>query len=161
MTGGEAATGTGHASTMHASCVVVGEAGILVRGAAGSGKSTLARDLLGLGARYGTFAALVGDDRVVLTQRHGRVVARPHPVLAGLVEVRGLGLQAVDATVPSAILRLVVDLEDAAPRMPEEGTETVLLRGVRLPRMILSRGPGRAETVLWHWRRLRVMMMTD
>ncbi len=161
MTGGEAATGTGHASTMHASCVVVGEAGILVRGAAGSGKSTLARDLLGLGARYGTFAALVGDDRVVLTQRHGRVVARPHPVLAGLVEVRGLGLQAVDATVPSAILRLVVDLEDAAPRMPEEGTETVLLRGVRLPRMVLSRGPGRAETVLWHWRRLRVMMMTD
>jgi hypothetical protein len=32
---------------------------------------------------------------------------------------------------------------EEAPRMPEEGAETVLLRGVRLPRMILSRGPGR------------------
>ncbi|BAQ44069.1 MULTISPECIES: HPr kinase/phosphorylase [Methylobacterium] len=148
-------------ATVHASCVVVGEDGILVRGEAGSGKSTLARDLLDLGARYGMFAALVGDDRVVLTYRHGRLVAAPHPALAGLVEVRGLGLQAVDATAPSAILRLVVDLAEEAPRMPEEGAETVLLRGVRLPRMILSRGPGRAETVLWHWRRLRVMMMTD
>ena len=148
-------------ATVHASCVVVGEDGILVRGEAGSGKSTLARDLLDLGATYGMFAALVGDDRVVVTHRHGRLVAAPHPALAGLVEVRGLGLQAVDATAPSAILRLVVDLAEEAPRMPEEGAETVLLRGVRLPRMILSRGPGRAETVLWHWRRLRVMMMTD
>ncbi len=146
---------------VHASCVVLGEDGILIRGAAGSGKSTLVRDLIGLGAISGVFAALVGDDRVVLTQRHGRLVAAPHPALAGLLEIRGLGLQPVDATVPSAILRLVVDLAETAPRMPETAEETVLLRGVQLPRMVLSPEPGLAATVLWRWRRLRVMMMTD
>jgi HPr kinase/phosphorylase len=146
---------------VHASCVVLGEDGILIRGPAGSGKSTLVRDLLGLGAISGTFVALVGDDRVTLTQRHGRLVAAPHPALAGLLEIRGLGLQPVDATVPSAVLRLVVDLADNAPRMPEEGTETIRLRDVPLPRMVLSPDPGRAATVMWRWRLLRVMMMTD
>ncbi|MET7248238.1 HPr kinase/phosphatase C-terminal domain-containing protein [Methylobacterium sp. EM32] len=147
--------------TVHASCVVLGEDGILIRGAAGSGKSTLVRDLLGLGAISGVFAALVGDDRVTLTQRHGRLVAAPHPALAGLLEIRGLGLQPVDATMPSAVLRLVVDLEGSAPRMPEEGAETIRLQGAALPRMVLSPDPGRAATVMWRWRRLRVMMMTD
>ncbi|OAS24957.1 HPr kinase/phosphorylase [Methylobacterium platani] len=148
-------------AAVHASCVVVGEDGILIRGASGSGKSTLVRDLLGLGAISGLFAALVADDRVALTQRHGRLVAAPHPALPGLLELRGLGLQAVEPAVPSAVLRLVVDLAEGAPRMPETAQETVLLHGVALPRTILSPGPGRAGTVLWRWRRLRVMMMTD
>ncbi len=146
---------------VHASCIVLGEDGILIRGAAGSGKSTLVRDLLALGAISGVFAALVGDDRVALTQRHGRLLAAPHPALAGLLEVRGLGLQAVDATVPSAVVRLVVDLAGAAPRMPTRAEGMVLLQGVALPRMILSPDPGRASTALWRWRRLRVMMMTE
>lgn len=146
---------------VHASCVVLGEDGILIRGPAGSGKSTLVRDLMGLGAISGVFAALVGDDRVTLTLRHGRLVAAPHPALAGLLEIRGLGLQPVDAAVPSAVLRLVVDLAGCAPRMPEEGAETIRLRDVVLPRMVLSPDPGRAATVMWRWRRLRVMMMTD
>jgi HPr kinase/phosphorylase len=146
-------------AAVHASCVVLGEDGILIRGPAGSGKSTLVRDLLGLGAISGIFAALVGDDRVTLTPRHGRLVATPHPALAGLLEIRGLGLQPVDATVPSAAL--VVDLEGSVPRMPDEGAETIRLREVALPRMVLSPDPGRAATVLWRWRRLRVMMMTE
>ncbi|WP_167858628.1 HPr kinase/phosphatase C-terminal domain-containing protein [Methylobacterium nonmethylotrophicum] len=145
---------------VHASCVVLGEDGILIRGAAGSGKSTLVRELLDLGAMSGAFAGLVGDDRVVLTQRHGRLVAAPHPAVAGLLEIRGLGLQAVDAAVPSAVVRLVVDLAEAAPRLPSEGQETIFLQGAALPRVILSPDPGRASTVLWRWRRLRVMMMT-
>lgn len=147
--------------TVHASCVVLGEDGILVRGASGCGKSTLVRDLIDLGAISGVFAALVGDDRIALTQRHGRLLASPHPALAGLLEVRGLGLQAVEPTMPSAVLRLVVDLVADAPRMPDETGETVLLRGVRLPRIALPSAPGLAGTVMWRWRRLRVMMMTD
>lgn len=148
-------------SAVHASCVVLGEDGILIRGPAGSGKSTLVRDLMQIGAISGVFVALVGDDRVSLTQRNGRLVAAPHPALAGLLEIRGLGLQAVDATVPSAVLRLIVDLAEAAPRMPEDGEETIRLREVVLPRMILSPDPGRAGTVLWRWRRLHVMVIAD
>ncbi|GJD48130.1 HPr kinase/phosphorylase [Methylobacterium crusticola] len=148
-------------AAVHAGCVVLGEDGILIRGEPGSGKSTLARDLLERGPILAVFAGLVGDDRIVLTQRNGRLVAAPHPAVAGLIEVRGLGLQAVGATVPSAVVRLVVDLAEAVPRMPEDGAETVLLRGVALPRIILPRDPARASTVLWRWRRLHVMMMTE
>ncbi|MFE1600614.1 HPr kinase/phosphorylase [Methylobacterium sp. ID0610] len=151
---------TRRTATLHATCVVVGEAGLLIRGPSGSGKTTLARELLDAGPISGTFAALVGDDRVVVEVCHDRLVASPHPALAGLVEIRGVGLQAVENTLPSAVLRGVVDLAETAPRMPERARESILLLGVRLPRMILPRDPARASTVLWRWRRPRGMMMT-
>ncbi len=118
---------------VHASCVVLGEDGILIRGPAGSGKSTLVRDLIRLGAISGVFAALVGDDRVALTLRHGRLVAAPHPALAGLLEIRGLGLQPVDATMPSAVLRLVVDLAETAPGCPRPPRRRFFSGGWRCP----------------------------
>ena len=37
-------------STIHASAVVIGETGVLIRGASGAGKSTLARSLIAAGA---------------------------------------------------------------------------------------------------------------
>ncbi|ACL60279.1 HPr kinase [Methylobacterium nodulans ORS 2060] len=139
--------------------MVLGESGLLIRGPSGSGKTTLARDLLQAGPILPVFAALVGDDRIVVEARHGRLVARPHPALAGLIEIRGAGLQIVENTLPSAVLRLVVDLAETVPRMPEPARESVLLLGVRLPRIILPRDPARASTVLWRWRRPHGMMM--
>ena len=61
---------------------------------------------------------LVGDDRVYLQARDGRLWVRPAPELAGLIEVRGLGIRRVDHA-DSAIVGLVVDLgaPDAA-RLP-------------------------------------------
>ncbi len=103
-------------------------------------------------------AALVADDRVILTQGHGRLIARPHPALAGLVEIRGHGPQPVEAVLTSAVVRLVVDLAETAARLAEPAEGTVVLHGVRLPRMILPRDPARVETVLWRWGRLRAMM---
>ncbi|RVU16421.1 HPr kinase/phosphorylase [Methylobacterium oryzihabitans] len=144
--------------TVHATCLVLGEVGILIRGPSGSGKTTLARDLLARGAMLRVLAALVGDDRVILTLRHGRVVARPHPALAGLVEIRGHGPQPVEAALPSAIVGLVVDLAETAARLAGPEEESVRLHGVLLPRMILPRDPARTETVVWRWRRLRAMM---
>ncbi|WFT83746.1 serine kinase [Methylobacterium sp. CB376] len=147
--------------TLHATCVVLGESGVLIRGPAGSGKTTLARDLLAGGSQCGLHAALVGDDRVIVEACHGRLVARPHPALAGLVEIRGVGLQTLENTLPSAVVRLVLDLAETAPRMPEAGAEKTTLLGVSLPRMILPRDPSRTSTVLWRWRRPRGIMMTE
>ncbi|GJE03247.1 HPr kinase/phosphorylase [Methylobacterium isbiliense] len=138
---------------------MLGEVGILIRGASGSGKTTLARDLLDSGPILRCYAALVGDDRIGLDARHGRLIARPHPLLAGLVEIRGFGPQTVENTLPSAVVRLVADLAETAPRMTGREEESVVLLGIRLPRIVLPRDPARTSTVLWRWRRHRGMMV--
>jgi serine kinase of HPr protein (carbohydrate metabolism regulator) len=135
------------AATLHASCVVVGEAGLVIRGASGSGKSSLARQIVREGERGGLFARLVSDDRVRLESRNGRVVASPVAAIAGRVEVRGIGL----VTVPferAAIVRWVVDLTEHPARLPEPAEATVPLCGVAVPRLQAAIEPGLAEAVL-------------
>lgn len=122
------------APTVHASVVVVGEAGVLIRGASGAGKTTLALALVREAARDGGFARLVADDRVRLTAAGGRLIAEAPEAIAGLVEVRGLGVVA-EAFCPAAVVRLVVDLGDAGPRSPEEAELRTAVEGVALPRL--------------------------
>lgn len=121
--------------TVHATALVLGADGVLVRGASGSGKSTLA---LALVARYraaGRFAALVADDRVALEAAGGRLVARAPAAIAGLVELAGRGILAVGHE-PAAVIRLVVDLLPAAQvaRMPEPEDLLARLHGIEVAR---------------------------
>jgi HPr kinase/phosphorylase len=92
---------------IHASCVSREGAGVLLLGPPGSGKSDLALRLLSRGF------ILVADDRVVIE----RGLARPAPGLAGLLEVRGLGIVRL-AHAAEARLVLAVEL-GGAPRLPE------------------------------------------
>jgi len=92
---------------IHASCVSRDGAGVLLLGPPGSGKSDLALRLLSRGF------ILVADDRVVIE----RGLARPVPGLAGLLEVRGLGIVRL-AHAAEARLVLAVEL-GGAPRLPE------------------------------------------
>ncbi|MEI2385432.1 HPr kinase/phosphatase C-terminal domain-containing protein [Breoghania sp. JC706] len=119
----------------HATCVVVGTAGVLIRGASGSGKSALGLALVGHARGAGHFAALVGDDRVALDVSGGRLVARVPPAIAGLIEQRGRGIRSVPY-LPAAVVRLVVDLVPAKTidRMPEEAALRAEIAGVTLPR---------------------------
>ena len=120
---------------VHASCVVIGEAGVLIRGASGAGKSTLARRLIDAALARGVFARLVADDRVLLSPASGRIVARPHDAVRDLIEIRGLGLAAVSGEY-AAVVRLVVDLTDAdPPRLPTTEDATAEVAGVPLPRL--------------------------
>lgn len=132
--------------TLHASAVVVGEAGILIRGPSGSGKSTLARQLVAAAGRRGLFARLLADDRVRVAAEHGRLVARPHPLIAGKLEIRGLGI--VDqAHAPAAVIRLCVEC-GAAPldRLPGTDQLYAILAGVTVRRIVA--GPGDTDAVL-------------
>ncbi|GGK32181.1 HPr kinase/phosphorylase [Salinarimonas ramus] len=132
--------------TIHATCVVVGEAGVLIRGASGAGKSRLALDLVEVARARGRFARLVGDDRLRLQASGGRLVARPHPSIAGLVEARGIGLLA-RPHLPAAIVRLVVDLSETPPeRLPEPSAFETTILGVRLPRLPAA-ADGRIATI--------------
>ncbi|MFL4972164.1 MAG: HPr kinase/phosphorylase, partial [Microvirga sp.] len=87
---------------IHATCVVIGEAGILIRGASGSGTSSLAGALLAGAALAGRFGRLVGDDRVEIAVLNGRLVARPVKPIEGRLEVRGIGIVAL-AHEPAAV----------------------------------------------------------
>jgi serine kinase of HPr protein (carbohydrate metabolism regulator) len=133
---------------VHASCVLVGEGAVLVRGAASSGKTSLCLGLIDLARAQGLFSRLVGDDRIALAARHGRLLGRPLPAIAGLVERRGLGLAPI-AHEPCACIRLVVDCTGAQPaRMPEPEALVTELAGLTLPRLAVSGGREDAQLVL-------------
>jgi serine kinase of HPr protein (carbohydrate metabolism regulator) len=134
--------------TIHASCVVVGEAGILIRGPSGSGKSALARALIDLAHERGLFARLVGDDRIVLKQQGGRLVARPVATIQGLMEVRGQGIAQI-AHEGAAVVRLVIDcLRQSPPRYPDDSDRMVVVSRVELPHMSIREGGDAASIVL-------------
>ena len=125
--------------TVHASAVLAGARAVLIRGPAGAGKSRLVLALLAA-AQSGLlrFARLVGDDRVHLEPCHQRLLVRPAASLAGLVEVRGVGIRRLDHE-PVAVVGLVVDLADEdAERLPELAEAVIL--GVRLPRLAVAAG---------------------
>jgi serine kinase of HPr protein (carbohydrate metabolism regulator) len=126
-------------SSVHASAVLVGSRAVLIRGPAGAGKSRLAFALVAA-AEAGSlpFAHLIGDDRVHLEAGHGRLLVRPAAALAGLIEVRGVGIIRLDHE-PLAVVGLVADLAAVdAERLPT-ATETVIA-GIRLPRLAVAAG---------------------
>lgn len=136
------------APTIHASAVLVGPTAVLIRGPSGSGKSSLAAALIAEAARLrGGFARLVGDDRVYLEPVAGRLLVRPHPELAGLIEIHGLGLRRI-AHESVAVVGYVVDLEaDDATRLPQPESLRTMLSGVKLPRLPIGKGLSGAAAV--------------
>ncbi|HEY1473211.1 MAG TPA: serine kinase [Pseudolabrys sp.] len=128
------------AATIHASAVLVGPKAALIRGPAGSGKSRLVWDLLQVAESAAVpFARLVGDDRLHVAPHAGRLLVRPAPELAGMIEIRGLGIRRLPYE-PVAAVALVVDLAaDDAIRHPQVTVKTTI-GGVCLPRLAV--GPG-------------------
>lgn len=128
-------------STIHASAVLVGAKAALIRGPAGSGKSQLAFALIEAAAAGAlAFARLVADDRAYVEACAGRLLVRPARALAGLVEVRGLGIRRLPYE-PLAAAGLVVDLgaPDAARHPSRKAAETAI-DGIVLPRLPIATG---------------------
>ena len=127
--------------SVHASAVRVGNRAVLIRGPSGAGKSRLAFDLI-LAGRAGQLppAVLVGDDRVHLDTVAGQLWVRPVQELAGLIEVRGLGIRRFDFAI-KAIVGIVVDLAAGdAQRLPPPESLSTQLNGVVLPRIPVGVG---------------------
>lgn len=138
---------TAEAVILHANCILVDEAGILIRGASGAGKSVLSRSLL-FGARSrGCFASLISDDRTRITRRNGRLVARPVEAIRGLMEIRGVGIVPVPVE-RGAVIRLVVDIVARGSRMPEADENEIDILSVKMPRLIQIKGEDLTDYVL-------------
>ena len=131
----------GGGASLHASAVLVGNRAVLIRGPSGSGKSRLAFDLILAGrARQIGPATLVGDDRVHLGVSAGQLMFRPAPALAGLIEIRGLGIRRCDF-VNEAVVGLVVDLDAPdAERLPPPETLWTEISGIKIPRIPVGQG---------------------
>ena len=100
---------------MHASAVALDGQAVILCGPSGSGKSTLAMRLIDA---YG--ARLIGDDRLLVRAAQDILCVSPHKKLAGLIELRGLGLLRLpyEADVPLALVVQLVAREKV-PRLAE------------------------------------------
>jgi hypothetical protein len=135
--------------TIHASAVLVGARAVLIRGPSGSGKSRLALALLEAG-RSGAvpFARLVADDRAHVEAVNGRLLVRAPATLAGLIEVRGLGVRRLPCE-PVAVVGWLVDL--AAPdaeRLPLDTLAVAAINGIEVPRLAVAPGEDPLPSVL-------------
>jgi HPr kinase/phosphorylase len=128
---GPAAEATANEKTLHATCVALGDRGVLITGPSGSGKSDLALRLIDGGAK------LVADDLTTLRAQGDSLIALAPPRLAGKIEVRGIGIMTVPS-VHEVRLALEVALAPSAAieRLPEPETSDYL--GVTLPRVQLD-----------------------
>ncbi len=104
--------------TIHATAVSIGGRAVLLLGPSGSGKSDLALRLIDRGA------TLIADDRVALTVDGGTLRASPPPTIAGLIEVRGVGI-VPEAHVAGVPVALLVDLAHPPERLPHATTRNV------------------------------------
>ena len=110
--------------TVHATAVALGGRCVLLLGASGAGKSDLALRLIDHGWR------LVADDHVVLAQEKGVLWASAPPQLAGLIEVRGVGIVPEPALARAPVV-LALDLATLPDRLPDPARRD--LAGVAIP----------------------------
>ena len=97
--------------TLHATSVAIDGRVVLLCGPSGTGKSDLALRLIDRGAM------LVSDDYTLVQRLDGQLVATAPATIAGMIEVRGIGLVPMPHA-PQAPVALLVDLFDVVDRMP-------------------------------------------
>jgi len=121
-----------------ASAVAIGGRALLIEGSPGSGKSTLALALIDRGA------GLIGDDAVTLVRTalggSDRLIASPPPNIAGLLEVRGIGLIHLPLAAPAPAALILQLGGPPAARLPETPLARRTIAGVEVP--VLAFDPG-------------------
>lgn len=116
---------------VHATSVDIGGHAVLIRGPSGAGKSDLGLRLIDQGA------VLVADDQTALSPQDDRLYASPPATIAGLLEVRGMGIVRLphrDRTPVALLVDLVA--AETVERLPEPAVERLL--GVALPKVALA-----------------------
>lgn len=133
---------------LHASCVALDGKAVLITGPAGAGKSDLALRLIDGGAQ------LIADDQTALHIENGVLLASPPPAIAGLFEVRHVGLVKMPyvMSVPVALYVELAPPDAKLERLPE--TDPVFLLDRPVPRLRLpsfaASTPAKIRAFLMH-----------
>lgn len=109
-----------------ASSIAFQNRGILICGASGIGKSALCLLMIDRGAQ------LISDDQTILAAKHGALCAAPHPNIRGQLEVRNLGIVAMDAVADHVPISLKIILDHDAPRFRSSAGEERIC-GIAIP----------------------------
>lgn len=115
---------------LHATCIAIGDAGVVIVGRSGTGKSDLALRLIDRGAM------LVSDDSTHLVRRGEHVIATAPDTIRGKMEMPGVGI-VVMQNKQDVEVRLIIDLDEPPMRMPL-WTDTRSLAGVDIPVIALD-----------------------
>lgn len=130
-------------ANVHATAIVVGTTGLLFIGPSGAGKSSLAFACMADARRRQQFAALVSDDRVIVSLHSDRLIASGPESIKGLLELRYGGIVTVPhigaAVLDYAILPVA---GDEAERLPPDGEMVDVLPHCRLPGIRVPRDIG-------------------
>lgn len=111
--------------TLHATSVAFQGRALLITGASGRGKSALALELLARGAE------LIADDRTIVTQQNGGLIASCPEPIRGQIEARFVGILRATPAEPTKV-ELMVNLDHVEhERLPCARQEVIM--GVSLP----------------------------
>jgi serine kinase of HPr protein (carbohydrate metabolism regulator) len=125
---------TGDATNIHATAIVIGKTGLLFLGPSGSGKSALAFSCLASAKSLGLAASLIADDRVLISERDGAVIAKCPPSIAGLIEIRYTGIVRLPYVSEGEMHYAIRPVDPAtAERLPPEDEQIDITASARLP----------------------------
>ena len=130
---------TGETTNIHATAIVIGRTGLLFIGPSGSSKSALAFSCLAAAKPLGLAASLVADDRVLISEDNGSVIAKCPPSIAGLMEIRYTGIVRMPH-VPEGEMHFAIYPVDptTAERLPPEDEQIDITGSIRLPLIRLA-----------------------
>lgn len=130
-------------ANIHGTAILVGNTGLLFLGPSGIGKSALAFNCMAAARPLNLQAALIADDRVLVSRSANGILAECPPSIAGLMEIRGTGIVRMPH-VPSAPIHCAVLPADPAKavRLPDDDERVGIAEGMELPvvRMLNTAG---------------------